>query len=1096
MRAFQLMSPLALLALAAAGLPSTASAKTKPKPAVKVTVKKKTLRIAGTRKADKITLRVVSKGKKLVVDLRKGRDPVVERSAFKAIAVSTGAGNDTVTIDERAGAFTSAERTSVDGGKGSDRVVAVGSKRADRLALEPVSKGRARLARVIVDNAETAALTPDRGNDTVTVDDLRGTDVRRVALDLGGTKGGDDTVVVNGTAGPDALSVAGGGTSLSVSGGRAALAVAGAEPGRDRAVVNGLGGADALSAAAVGASAALVTLDGGADGDRLTGGAGSETLLGGDGADTADGGAGADLVALGAGDDLARAGADGDAVDGGPGADALAVAGTPGDDVIAAVADAGRLRVTFTGVTDTATGIETLGVTPLAGADTAAVGDLSAAGVTRAAVDLGNDGQADTLAVSGTAGPDQLTVAGDARSFAVGGLATAVSGAGADGADRLLVDGQAGADRLDASGLAFSASLSGGADNDVLAGGPAADTLAGGPGDDRLEWSAGKGADAVDGGPGIDTFAVTGSDAAEAFAVAPNGPRARVTLGAEAAEPAGVERLAIDPRGGADTVSVSDLGGTGLLETAVDGGDGASDRIAVDATNGADAVAVAGDGQGVRVTGLAAVVSVGRPEAGDRLTVNALDGADVVDAGGLAAGTIGLTLDGGALDDKLTGSPGADDVRGGTGADVAQLGGGDDVFTWNPGDGSDTVEGQAGTDRLQFNGSGAAEQFDVAANGARVKLTRDVGAVTLDLDDVDLLSIAALGGADAINVGNLTGTDVPLTAVDLADGGGGDGAADTVTASATNTADAIGAVGGPAGVTVSGLPGTVAVTGGEVASDRLVLNALGGDDVVNAGGVAAGAVPMTFNAGLGTDTVIGTHGADLVVGGDGNDTALLGEGDDTFTWNPGDDNDIVEGQAGTDTLQFNGANVSEVINVSANGGRVRFTRNIANVVMDLDGVDTINFAALGGADAITVGDLTGTDATDVNLALAASAGGGDGQADTVSVDGTNGDDVVAVTGDASGTSASGLHARVDITGADAASDRLTVNLLDGDDVLDATGLKATGTLLTANGGNGDDNLTGGDGDDTLNGDADDDILIGGLGNDILDGGTGNNVVIP
>ena len=104
MRAFQLISPLALLALAAAGLPSTASAKKKPKaPAVKVTVKKKTLRIAGTPKADKITLRVTSKGKKLVVDLRKGRDPVVKRSKFKAIAVSAGSGNDTIIVDEPGG---------------------------------------------------------------------------------------------------------------------------------------------------------------------------------------------------------------------------------------------------------------------------------------------------------------------------------------------------------------------------------------------------------------------------------------------------------------------------------------------------------------------------------------------------------------------------------------------------------------------------------------------------------------------------------------------------------------------------------------------------------------------------------------------------------------------------------------------------------------------------------------------------------------------------------------------------------------------------------------------------------------------------------
>jgi hypothetical protein len=43
----------------------------------------------------------------------------------------------------------------------------------------------------------------------------------------------------------------------------------------------------------------------------------------------------------------------------------------------------------------------------------------------------------------------------------------------------------------------------------------------------------------------------------------------------------------------------------------------------------------------------------------------------------------------------------------------------------------------------------------------------------------------------------------------------------------------------------------------------------------------------------------------------------------------GDDNDIVEGQAGFDTMLFNGANISENIDISANGGRTRFTRNVA-----------------------------------------------------------------------------------------------------------------------------------------------------------------------
>ena len=89
----------------------------------------------------------------------------------------------------------------------------------------------------------------------------------------------------------------------------------------------------------------------------------------------------------------------------------------------------------------------------------------------------------------------------------------------------------------------------------------------------------------------------------------------------------------------------------------------------------------------------------------------------------------------------------------------------------------------------------------------------------------------------------------------------------------------------------------------------------------------------------------------------------MGAGDDVFVWNPGDDNDTIEGQAGVDRLDFNGANIAENIDISANGGRVLFTRDIANVTMDLNDVELIRFQALGGADNIVINDLSGTDAT-------------------------------------------------------------------------------------------------------------------------------------
>jgi Ca2+-binding RTX toxin-like protein len=220
----------------------------------------------------------------------------------------------------------------------------------------------------------------------------------------------------------------------------------------------------------------------------------------------------------------------------------------------------------------------------------------------------------------------------------------------------------------------------------------------------------------------------------------------------------------------------------------------------------------------------------------------------------------------------------------------------------------------------------------------------------------------------------------------------------------------------------------------------------------------------------------------------------MGFGDDTFIWNPGDDNDTVEGQAGFDTMLFNGANVAENITISANGGRALFTRDIAGVVMDLDDVEEISFQARGGADTITVNDMSGTDLTEVNIDLSATpGGGGDGAVDTIVINATSGDDVVIVTGDNGMLSVLGLSTQINIFNFEA-HDKIIINTLAGDDVIEGSGLDA-GISLTGNGGDGHDVLIGGAGADVLGGDAGDDVLIGGLGIDILNGGTGDNILI-
>src|SRR5262249_40326039 len=156
---------------------------------------------------------------------------------------------------------------------------------------------------------------------------------------------------------------------------------------------------------------------------------------------------------------------------------------------------------------------------------------------------------------------------------------------------------------------------------------------------------------------------------------------------------------------------------------------------------------------------------------------------------------------------------------------------------------------------------------------------------------------------------------------------------------------------------------------------------------------------------------------------------LMGADDDTFIWNPGDASDTVEGQAGADMLQFNGANASERFDLSANGNRLQFLRDIANVKMDLDGVETVDTNARGATDTVTVHDPSGTAAQHVAVDLSVSAGGGDGQPDGVVVEGTPNADVVEISRTAASPDANvtGLAADVSVTGADPTGDTLTVD---------------------------------------------------------------------
>src|SRR6266536_2985210 len=147
-----------------------------------------------------------------------------------------------------------------------------------------------------------------------------------------------------------------------------------------------------------------------------------------------------------------------------------------------------------------------------------------------------------------------------------------------------------------------------------------------------------------------------------------------------------------------------------------------------------------------------------------------------------------------------------------------------------------------------------------------------------------------------------------------------------------------------------------------------------------------------------------------------------------------------------DTMVFNGSGGAEKFAATANGPRLRFTRDVGNIVMDTDDVERVALSALGGADTVTVGDLSGTDVRRVDIDLGAQLGGtgGDGAVDAVTVQGTAGRDVVRVSGSDGDVRIQGLKAKVTISNAEPA-DQLTVDTLAGNDDVDA-GRLTPGTI--------------------------------------------------
>ncbi|MFT3788430.1 MAG: calcium-binding protein [Tepidisphaeraceae bacterium] len=510
--------------------------------------------------------------------------------------------------------------------------------------------------------------------------------------------------------------------------------------------------------------------------------------------------------------------------------------------------------------------------------------------------------------------------------------------------------------------------LNGGAGNDVLTGGDADDSVVGGTDSDRLIWNPGDDTDINEGDAGTDTVEVNGGNGTETFTIAPNGTRVRF------------DRVNPAPF----TIDIN-----------------ACENLVVNCNGGDDTVTGS--------NGLATLIA---------LTID----------GGIGQDALG----GGDGDDILIGGDSNDTITPGRGNDVVFGGASDDTVVWNPGDGSDILEGQAGLDTLQFNGANIAEQIDVAANGSRVRFTRDVGNVLMDLNDVETVRYAALGGADTVTVGDLTGTATTAVVADLALNGAGDGAGDTVIVNATAGADTAIVNGAGSTATVLGLSAQTLVTTPDPSLDRIILRGLAGADSLSATTLAVGVIGLTLDGGSQGDSITGSPGVDSIIGGTENDTVNGIGGNDAIVWNPGDGSDTVDGGDGFDTLTVNGDLLADAFTITSNAGRVRLDRtNLTPFFQNVGTVESLVVNANAGAD--TVQASTGLAAL-TTLTI-------DGGADADVLNGGDGGDLL-IGGDGNDTIKPGLATDVVLAGNN--DDTVIWNPGDGSDILE--GQAGTDTL--------------------------------------------------
>jgi RTX calcium-binding nonapeptide repeat (4 copies) len=318
------------LAIAALFVPALMGPPAAAAPAVTAEVTDGTLRVSGSPSADIIALRLDSVDpNQLQIDVGDdgSAEFTLDRSTFDAINVDAGNGNDAIRIDEVHGIFTTIESTQIDGengkdalfggsgaerfiggngddladgnggadtaflgrgddvfvwdpgdgsdvvegGAGSDTMVFNGSGGNEVMAATAVGE-RVSFTRdlggIVMDLTDVEAIDVRTlaGTDTVTVNDVRGTDLDRVhvdlARDLGGSNGDAqaDAVTVVGTDGDDSIAADANGAAVEVSGLAAFVRITHADPATDTLILDTGAGVDNVALDQALAALILVTV--------------------------------------------------------------------------------------------------------------------------------------------------------------------------------------------------------------------------------------------------------------------------------------------------------------------------------------------------------------------------------------------------------------------------------------------------------------------------------------------------------------------------------------------------------------------------------------------------------------------------------------------------------------------------------------------------------------------------------------------------------------------------------------------------------------------------------------------------------------------